>query len=444
MRLGRFHIGFEPKTETKATDTLTINQLVERLESVYSTTAGQVVTPDLALEAPTVHAVVTAVSRRIAISPVEVYAESKTPRGRTQRIPADRNHPVVRLMRRPNQWQTRANYWLDATSQLMRYGGQTSFKSRASTGPTVNLIPLNIGNVEVKQNGRNTPAPFTLRFEHANSEGGIDPYSDEDIMYSRSGSRDFVKPDSPVNAIRNTIALELAAEEFAGAFFGNGALPLLVFKFLEGYQGFQTDEDQQRFLAEFKAAFTSGKQMGAFMLPKGMDVTQVAVEQDKAQFIETRRYIRTTIAGAFGCPPHLVGDLERATYDHVEQQDIDFTTNCVMPVAEIFEAAMERDLLSDADRRNNVKVRFDLDAVARADFKSRSEALKLQREWGIISADEWREAVNRNPLGPERGGDVHYVPLNYQIMGENEGPANANREPDPATAEANGATIESD
>ena len=99
----------------------------------------------------------------------------------------------------------------------------------------------------------------------------------------------------------------------------------------------------------------------------------------------------TVIAGAFGVPPTIAGDLERATFNNVEQMSKDFTENVVLPVARAFECAMERDLLTIADRNNGLCIRFNLDATLRAAFKDRQEGLQIQRNNGIINANEWRE-----------------------------------------------------
>jgi len=167
------------------------------------------------------------------------------------------------------------------------------------------------------------------------------------------------------------------------------------------------------------------------LLPKGIDKpTPVPVENDKAQFLETRKYQRTVIAGAFGVPPHLVGDLERATFNNVEQQDSDFTLNVVMPVAQAFEAAMERDLLTDDDVNSGVVIRFNLDSVLRADFKSRQEGLQIQRRNGVISPNEWREYEGKNPISEEDGGN-EYIHEANMVAGQTPEPTQADAAPPP-------------
>ena len=152
----------------------------------------------------------------------------------------------------------------------------------------------------------------------------------------------------------------------------------------------------------------------------------IALDNDKAQFLETRKYQRTVIAGIFGVPPQFVGDLERATFNNAEQQSLDFVQNVILPDVRVFEAAMERDLLTDDDRSGGVVIRFNLDAALRGDYLSRQQGLKIQREAGVINPNEWREQEGMNPR-PDAGGEGYW----------DQGPSGQGRQPAAAPA-ANG------
>ena len=78
---------------------------------------------------------------------------------------------------------------------------------------------------------------------------------------------------------------------------------------------------------------------------------------------------------------------------------------------------MERDLLTDKDRRDGVIIRFNLDSTLRADFKSRQEGLWLQRQAGVRSANDWREIEGLNPRDDEEGDDYLH-PGNMVVDGE--------------------------
>lgn len=359
-----------------------------------------IVSPDTCMASPTVHAVITAVSRRLAVTPIHVFRKTeKNGKDMKERLPM---HPVARLLSRPNGWQSNYDYWQDATSTFLRWGNFYSYLSLNSAGLPSELLPLHPSKVNPEQDRKT----WEVTYRVGDTQGGQHVYRKNQVFHARGPARNFLTGDSPINDCKTAIALEILAERFGANFFKNGALPLLIFGYSEGSAGFETEEQENAFIQDLKDSFGGDKMLNTMLLPKGIDKpTSANIKHDEAQFLETRKYQRTVIAGAFGVPPHLVGDLERATFNNVEQQDQDFTQNVVMPVAKAFESAMERDLLSVNARNEGIVIRFNLDSILRAAFKDRQEGLQIQRSNGIISADEWREIEGRNPRDDEFGED---------------------------------------
>lgn len=380
-----------------------INTVIRRLEALYELASGISINPEMAMQSPTVQAIVQAVSRRIATLPVQVLRKTVTSDGRTikQVLP---DHPVARLLRRPNDRQSSVEYWLDATSVLVRYGNFYAFKARGQTGPIRRLEPLHPSAVTVEQRD-----DLSITYRVTLTNGQQVEYTPTQIHHVRGASRDFVTGNSPVMDVAESIALEIAAEKFGAAFFGNGAMPGLIFKYAPGSQGFKSDEEVKRFTEDVQKVFAKRGRFKSLLIPKGIELDDpLTVDNEKTQFLATRQYQRTVIAGAFGVPPHMVGDLSKGTFNNVEQQSLAFVMNVVQPYCRIFEAAMERDLLTDADRANGIVIRFNLDAALRADYKTRQEGLNLMRQAGVISANEWREMEGMNPISDEDGGNEYW------------------------------------
>lgn len=389
-----------------------LDSILRNILIAQGTSSGVQVTPDNCEKSPTVKAIVTAVSRRIATMPVHVLATTtKGGRDSKEYLPS---HPVTRLLNSPNEWQDRVNFWLDATSTLVRYGNFYAYKSRGSTGPIRNLIPLDPRQVIIDV----PPGQMTPRYR-VYEEGGPREISKSSLVHVRGPGRNFYCGDSPVEDVKEAIALEVAAEKFGATFFGNGAVPLMVFKFMQGTAGFKTKEEQDEFIRSYQEAFSGDKRHRAMLLPKGIeDGKPVEIANDKAQFLETRKLQREIIAGAFGVPPHMVGHLANSTYNNVEQQSLDFVINVVLPYVRMFEAAMEASLLTTEDRNAGVVIRFNLDGALRGDFKTRQEGLKIMREAGVINANDWRDMEDMNPISREDGGEDFIRPMNMVVPGE--------------------------
>lgn len=402
-------LGIEIRREQKDTQ---LPILLQRFWAAHQNSWITGVTPDTCERSPTVKAIVTAVANRLSVTPVHLYRR-KTVNGREskEKLPS---HPVARLLEYPNPYQTRTNFWQDATSCLVRWGNFYAYKGRGQTGPIRFLQPLVPSGVVVEQDRES--GAVTYRYGHGATS---QEYSLQKLLHVRTAARNFICGDSPVNDVASTIALEIAAEEFGLSFFKNGALPLMLFRFMQGSKGFKTAEQEKQFVDDFQKAFSGEKRHSAFLLPAGMETGDpIKVENDKAQMIESRRYQRTVIAGAFNVPPQYVGDLERATFSNIEQQTIGFTSDVIYPIAQAFEAALERDLLTEEDWRDGVVIRFNLDSILRADFKSRQEGLQIQRNNGVLSPNEWREIEGKNPLPAGKGGEDYLYPANMMIAGK--------------------------
>ena len=378
---------------------LGIDEVIRRLEAAYETAAGVVVTPENCEEAPTVQAIVNAISMNIVTLPVHVVRKGVASNGREEKEPLP-NHPVAKLLAKPNGWQTSADYMGDMASVLVRFGSYYALKSRGVTGPIRNLIPMHPSNVQLEQDDN-----FNVTARVTSSSGGQRTYPIEQLHHVRGRSRNFLEGDSPVWKARDAIALEIAAQRYGASFFGNGAMPGLVFK----PQGRMDQPQRDLFMASVQMFANVGKRFKAMLLPAGIEMADpVKMENDKAQFLETRKLQRSVIAGAWGVPPHLVGDLERGTFSNIEHQSQEFHQKVMLPYIDMIERAMERDLLTADDRAQGVVIRFNMDASLRADFKSRQEGLRIQREAGVISPNDWREREGMNPIEPEDGGDSYW------------------------------------
>jgi HK97 family phage portal protein len=292
---------------------------------------------------------------------------------------------------------------MDSVSWLLRYGNFYAHKGRGVTGPIQRLVPLHPGSTKAEQS-QDLRVTYKTTFQATSRT-----FLPSEVHHVRLAARDGVVGDSPVMDSRQSIALEMAAEQFGASYFAGGAMPGIVFKYAEGSQGFPSDAERWAFLDAFQARYSKAGRFKAIFPPKGVELgTPIAVENDKAQFLQLRQLQRTIIAGAFGVPPHLVGDLSKGTFNNVEHQGIEFSTNVILPLARVYEAAMERDLLTDSDRSSGVIIRFNLDGGLRGDFLSRQQGLNIQRQAGVISANDWRETENMNPISPDDGGDEYW------------------------------------
>jgi len=105
-------------------------------------------------------------------------------------------------------------------------------------------------------------------------------------------------------------------------------------------------------------------------------------------------------------PPHLVGDLEHATFSNIENQAISFGVHTIRPWLVRIEQSMNRALFSEKDKVC-FYVRFNMDGLLRGAYKERMEGYAIGRQNGWLSANDIRELENMNPLSDEDGGNAY-------------------------------------
>ena len=116
----------------------------------------------------------------------------------------------------------------------------------------------------------------------------------------------------------------------------------------------------------------------------------------------------TEIARIFGVPPHMIADLEHATFSNIESQDINFAKHSIMPECVNWEQELMRKLIRD-DEHDRYEIEFVMDGLVRGDIESRYKAYAIGRQWGFLNANDIRAKENMNSVD---GGETIYVPLN--------------------------------
>ena len=115
-------------------------------------------------------------------------------------------------------------------------------------------------------------------------------------------------------------------------------------------------------------------------------------------------------------PPHLVGDLERATFSNIEHQSIEFVQHTIRPWLVRWEQEISRSLLDEKERLLYF-AKFNVDGLLRGDYKSRTEGYAIARQNGWLSINDIRRLEDMPPIPKEQGGDDYLVNGNMAAAG---------------------------
>lgn len=373
---------------------------------VAPTASGITVTPDTALRNTAVLAAVRVLSESVASLPLLTY--ERVDRGK-RRAP---EHWLYTLLHdAPNPEMTAFEWRELGMVHLTLWGNFYNEIEFNRAGRPVALWPLRPDTMTIVREGTG------LVYRYAFGSQSYDLPA-ERVFHVRGMGGDGIRGYSLVSLAREAIALGLAAQEFGSRFFGNGAVPGIVLQ----HPGDLGDEAYKRLKNSWNERHQGleGAQRVA-ILEEGMTVEKIGIPPEDAQFLATRQFQVSEVARMFRIPPHMLMDLERATFSNIEHQAIDFVVHTLRPWLVRWEQAIGRQLLTPAELKRYV-VEFLVDGLLRGDTVSRFQAYSIGRQWGWLSANEIRAFENANPV---EGGDEYLVPMNMVSSTDEGGPQTA-------------------
>lgn len=359
-----------------------------------TTAAGERVTPDRAMRTAAVWACVRVRSEDIGKLPLILYKRQKD--GGKERAP---EHPLFSLIRdQPNPRMTAMEFRQLMQAQCDLRGNGYAYKEIDARGSVVALWPLESSKVQVlrSKDGRE------LFYRCELTDGIQEIVPAEVILHLRGMTIDGCVGLSPIAYHRETIGMAIAAEKYGAAFFGNNAQPM---------GGIEVDsvlsaEARSALRASWKDRHLGKREIGIF--DGGMKWVATGMTNDDAQYVEARGMSNRDIWRIYRVPPHKVGDLENATFSNIEQQALEYVTDCLMSEMVRWEQTLNRDLLTE-EEKGVYFFEFMADALLRGDLASRYAAYAIARNWGILSVNDIRDRENLNRV---KDGDIYLQPLN--------------------------------
>lgn len=229
----------------------------------------------------------------------------------------------------------------------------------------------------------------------------------DEVLHISALSTDGIVGRSPISILRDTLGISLSNRNYVSNIHKNGGRLRGVLKHPSKLM-----PDQVETLREnFQKPINSG---GFPVLQNGVEFQSISLSPADAEFINTAKLTTTDIARAYRIPPHMIGDLERATFSNIEHQALEFVKHTLLPWIKNWEQELNRKLLP-LEIQSTHFFRFNVEGMLRGDIKSRYEAYTKALQWGFLNRDEVRELENRNKI-PDGLGEEYLTPLNMATL----------------------------
>jgi HK97 family phage portal protein len=226
---------------------------------------------------------------------------------------------------------------------------------------------------------------------------------------------------SIVSMAAKSIGLGMALETFGGLYFKQGTHPGVIVS----HPGKLNDESHSNLQKSLANTYSGlGKSHRLMLLEDGMKLEKIGIPPNDSQFLESRQHQVPEIARWFNLPPHKLKDLTKSSFNNIEQEQLSYVIDSLLPWAVRLEQSYDMQLLTENDQKQGLYFKHVFEGMLRGSSADRAEFYRKMFGIGAMTINEIREKEDMNPVD---GGDIHLVPLNMTTL------ENAGKEPEKVT-----------
>ena len=208
---------------------------------------------------------------------------------------------------------------------------------------------------------------------------------------------------------KSAIAADAGAQKYARKFYQNGAR-------MSGIVSVDTDlgaDGRDKIKTSFQR-YASEDEFKVAVLDRGMTYTPIGLNQQQAQFIESRNFTVAEVSRFTGVPQYMLQSGKQA-YSSNEQQQLDFVVSTLQPYVTQWEEEFQYKLLTRKQLEDGLYLRMNVAARLRGDSKTRSEVYEKMITYSVYCPDECRAMEEKNPL-PNKAGQRFFMTKNLDTV----------------------------
>ena len=357
--------------------------------------SGEVVTETTAMTLAWVWQAVSTISNDIGRLPIVLFDRSNGERERAV------THPAYQLVkRRPNPYMTSKVFFSTLTKSALLTGNGLAWIMRDQRGIPIELYPLDTSTVRI--NVIDNEPVYLVRFKPSDEETAV---SHRNILHLRNISSTGYWGLDCISFARNSIGLGLATEKHGNRFFKNNARPSVVLE----TAGNMDKEKADQLLASWNEMHAGANNAyKTALLTGGMAAKVMSINNDNAQWLQSREFQRQEIASWFLLPANKLNDTASVSYSSVAAYNKAYLDQTLMNWIVTWEQELTEKLLTTRQREEDqFNFEFITASLLRADLLQRYQAYQVGIASEFLSPNEVRRLEN---MPAREGGDSFVNP----------------------------------
>jgi len=351
-----------------------------------------------ALKEATVFACIRILADAVGKLPIKTYQDKEGKQSAAGHYLA----PLLKL--RPNPWMGSRDFFKCLEVQRNIHGNAYAWleiktKGR-NAGRVTGMYPLDATRVKIYIDDVGLlPGKGKLWYTYTDNKGTeyrIDP---DEMLHFKGLTFDGIVGLTPLEQLKSTIENAGAASQYLNNSFKTG----LQTKGIIHYVGDLSPDAQKTFREKFESMASGLKNANRVsLLPIGYQFQPLSLTMHDAQFLENTQLTIKQIAAAFGVKNHQLNDLDRATHTNISEQQREFYIDTLMDILTGYEQELTYKLFTQKELDDGYYIKFNVNAILRADPKTRYEGYRIAIQSGFLTANEVRALEE---LEAKEGGD---------------------------------------
>lgn len=309
------------------------------------------------------------------------------------------DHVYDGLLRKPNPYQTRAQFLSAWITCKLLHGNVYALKQRNAAGRIIALHLLDPARVQPLVSSGDGSVFYRLSMSQLAGLHEDVTVPAREIIHDRG-----ITPFHPLVGVSPLMAAGIAAnqglaiQKNAVAFFKNAARPSVVLT----APGLVTREKATEIKNYWDAAYRGPNAGSVAILSDGIKPELMTMTSADAQVIEQLNFTAQDVCRAFHVPAWKIGAGPAAPYTSAEQTGLTYYADCLQALIESLEQCLDEGLNLPANERTEL----DVDALLRMDTIARFDAYGKAIGAGWMMPNEARQ---REGMAPVEGGDTCYM-----------------------------------
>ena len=289
------------------------------------------------------------------------------------------------VLRKPNNYQTRIQFWENWILSKLSNGNTYVLKVRDNRGVVVQMHILDPMRVKplIADDGSvfYEVQPDNLA---AGKEAIVVPA--REIIHDRFNTLFHPLVGlSPIYANGLAATQGLNIQNNSAAFFGNASMPGGILS----APGAISDDTAQRLKTYWEANY-SGRGAGKIaVLGDNLKFERLAVTAVDAQMIDQLKWTAEVVCSTFHVPPYKIGIGQMPTYNNVQSLNIEYYSQCLQSLIEDAELCLDEAL----GMSEGIGTEFDLDGLLRMDSAAQMDVLDKAKN--LLTLNERRAKLDK-------------------------------------------------